>query len=66
MASEDELIEARRKHIEKLVEHGGSPFPRGFIGDDEARRRVVERHTWDVHVQSILQGLRDRGLVRWS
>jgi glycosyltransferase involved in cell wall biosynthesis len=33
---------------------------------EEARRRVVERHTWDVHVHSILQGLRDRGLVRWS
>jgi len=42
VASEDELIGARRKHIEKLVEHGGTPFPRGYIGDDAARRRVVE------------------------
>ncbi|MDH5674197.1 MAG: lysine--tRNA ligase [Myxococcales bacterium] len=41
MASEDELIAARRRHVEKLMEAGGRPFPNGFEADEEARREVV-------------------------
>lgn len=42
MASEEELVAARRAHVERLVQAGGSPYPRGFIGDDARRRHVVE------------------------
>jgi glycosyltransferase involved in cell wall biosynthesis len=31
-----------------------------------ARRRVLERHTWEENVRRLLDRLRDRGLVRWS
>jgi lysyl-tRNA synthetase class 2 len=43
VASEEELIAARRRHIEKLQEAGAQPFPSGvrFGADDEAKRREV-------------------------
>ncbi|HEY2732773.1 MAG TPA: amino acid--tRNA ligase-related protein, partial [Polyangiales bacterium] len=41
MASEEELIAARRKHAEALAAHGGSAFPNGFVGEDRLRREVV-------------------------
>jgi lysyl-tRNA synthetase class 2 len=42
VASEDELIAARRRHIEKLAELGALPYPSGFRADDEKRREVIE------------------------
>jgi lysyl-tRNA synthetase class 2 len=41
VASEEELIAARRKHAEALGAAGSSAFPNGFIGDDRLRREVV-------------------------
>ncbi len=43
MATEDELIEVRRKKAESLREHGIVPFPNDFRADDapEARRRAL-------------------------
>jgi lysyl-tRNA synthetase class 2 len=41
VASEEELIAARRKHAAALNEAGGSAYPNGFIGDDKLRREVV-------------------------
>ena len=31
-----------------------------------ARRRVLERHTWEAHGRKLLDRLRDSGLVRWT
>lgn len=31
-----------------------------------ARRRAVERHTWEVQVARLIQDLRDRGLLLWN
>jgi lysyl-tRNA synthetase class 2 len=42
VASEDELIAARRRHIEKLQEAGTLPYPNDFRPDEAARREVVE------------------------
>jgi lysyl-tRNA synthetase class 2 len=41
VASEEELILARRKHAEALAAAGSRAFPNGFIGDDRLRREVV-------------------------
>jgi lysyl-tRNA synthetase class 2 len=41
VASEDELIAARRKHGSELVQAGTQPYPSGFEGDDKLRREVV-------------------------
>jgi lysyl-tRNA synthetase class 2 len=41
VASEEELILARRKHAAALSAAGSSAFPNGFIGDDRLRREVV-------------------------
>jgi lysyl-tRNA synthetase class 2 len=41
VASEDDLIAARRKHVEKLGELGVLPYPNGFVGDAEARRELA-------------------------
>ncbi|HET8932980.1 MAG TPA: lysine--tRNA ligase [Polyangiales bacterium] len=41
MASEEELIAARRKHAAELANVGEVPFPNGFVGDDKLRREVV-------------------------
>jgi lysyl-tRNA synthetase class 2 len=41
MASEEELIAARKRHVEKLLENGWQPYPNDFRGDDERRREVV-------------------------
>ena len=41
MASEEELIAARRRHIEALEATGASAYPNDFEGDDDKRREVV-------------------------
>ncbi len=41
MASEDDLIEARKKHAAELVAAGVLPFPNGFRGEDAARRELL-------------------------
>ena len=41
MASEEELIAARRKHAAGLSSTGEVPYPNGFVGDDKLRREVV-------------------------
>jgi lysyl-tRNA synthetase, class II len=41
VASEEELIAARRKHAAELANVGEVPYPNGFIGDDKLRREVV-------------------------
>jgi len=41
MASEDDLIEARKKHATELLATGTLPFPNGFVGDDAARRELL-------------------------
>ena len=41
MASEEELIAARRKHGSELASAGTQPFPSGYEGDDRLRREVV-------------------------
>ena len=41
MASEEELVEARRRHAEKLKDASSAPYPSGSPMDDAARRHVV-------------------------
>jgi lysyl-tRNA synthetase class 2 len=41
VASEEELVVARRKHAAELASVGEVPYPNGFIGDDKLRREVV-------------------------
>jgi lysyl-tRNA synthetase class 2 len=41
VASEEELIAARRKHAAGLAGMGEAAFPNGFRGDDKLRREVV-------------------------
>jgi lysyl-tRNA synthetase, class II len=41
MASEEELIAARRRHIETLRQAGGEPYPSDFKPDDAGRREVI-------------------------
>jgi lysyl-tRNA synthetase class 2 len=41
VASEEELIAARRKHASALGAAGAAPFPSGYIGDDALRREVL-------------------------
>lgn len=41
MASEEELIAARRKHAAGLAESEELPYPNDFEGDDKLRREVV-------------------------
>jgi lysyl-tRNA synthetase, class II len=41
VASEEELIAARRKHAADLASASEVPFPNGFVGDDKLRREVV-------------------------
>jgi len=41
MASEDELIAARRRHAESLRDAGASPYPNDFRPDEARRKRVV-------------------------
>jgi len=42
VASEEELIAARRRHVERLQEAGAEPYPNDFQPDDAGRRRVLE------------------------
>ncbi len=53
---------ALAKAILRLVD---DPDLRARLGAS-ARRRVLERHTWEENVRRLLDRLRDRGLVRWS
>ena len=41
MASEDELIAARRRHAEQLRAAGAQPYPNDFEPDDAKRREVI-------------------------
>jgi lysyl-tRNA synthetase class 2 len=41
VASEEELIAARRKHAAGLADSGEVPYPNDFSGDDRLRREVV-------------------------
>jgi lysyl-tRNA synthetase class 2 len=41
MASEDELIAARRRHAEALRDAGAHPYPNDFRPDEARRKRVV-------------------------
>ncbi len=41
MASEEELIAARRKHVQRLAEVGVPPYPNDFQGDDAPRRELL-------------------------
>lgn len=41
MASEEELIRARRAKFEKLEQAGTRAFPNAFKGDDDSRRRAL-------------------------
>jgi lysyl-tRNA synthetase, class II len=41
VASEEELIAARRKHGSELAEAKTVPFPSGYLGDDRRRREVI-------------------------
>jgi len=41
VASEEELIAARRKHGSELAEAKTVPFPSGYLGDDARRREVI-------------------------
>lgn len=41
MASEEELIAARRRHVEALREAGAQPYPADFEEDDARRREVI-------------------------
>jgi len=42
MASEDELVAARKRHAELLLQAGTRAYPNTFVGDDARRRRVIE------------------------
>ncbi len=55
MATEDELILARRKHVAALGEAGSPPYPNDFAGDD-ARRREVLRIAGDEAARERLPG----------
>jgi len=41
VASEEELIAARRRHIERLQEAGAQAYPNDFKADEDARRKVL-------------------------
>jgi lysyl-tRNA synthetase class 2 len=41
MASEEELIAARRRHAEQLRAAGTQPYPNDFVPDDAKRREVI-------------------------
>src|SRR5689334_22164390 len=41
MASEEELIAARRRHVDALRQAGAEPYPADFEGDDARRREVI-------------------------
>jgi lysyl-tRNA synthetase class 2 len=41
VASEEELIAARRQHAEQLAAAESNAYPSGFVGDDRLRREVV-------------------------
>jgi len=41
MASEEELVAARRRHVEELAAVGVMPYPNDFQADEEGRREVV-------------------------
>ncbi len=55
MASEEELIAARRKHAAALQESGERVFPNSFVGDDVLRRDVV-RIANDEAARAVLPG----------
>jgi lysyl-tRNA synthetase class 2 len=42
MASEEELVAARRRHVEELVAVGAQAYPNDFQSDEAGRREVVE------------------------
>jgi len=48
-----------------IVELADDPRRRAALGA-AARRRALERHTWQAHVGGILDALAGRGLVRWD
>jgi glycosyltransferase involved in cell wall biosynthesis len=48
-----------------IVELAGDPGRRAGLGA-AARRRALEKHTWQAHVGGILDALAGRGLVRWD
>lgn len=58
MASEEDLIAARKKHSEGLAGHGVQAFPSGFVGDDTLRREVV-RIANDEAARNALPGEAD-------
>jgi lysyl-tRNA synthetase class II len=41
MATEEDLIAARKKHAEQLAQLGISAYPSGFRGDDSLRRALL-------------------------
>jgi len=41
MASEEELIAARRRHVDQLAQVGVQPYPNDFTADEEGRREVI-------------------------
>lgn len=41
MASEEELIAARRRHVDALAAVGAQPYPNDFQADEDSRREVV-------------------------
>ncbi len=48
-----------------LVRLVDDPLLRMRLGE-AARRRALERHTWEAHVGGIIEALRERGLLRWT
>jgi glycosyltransferase involved in cell wall biosynthesis len=48
-----------------IVELFDDPARRAALGV-AARRRALERHTWDANVRGVVARLSERGLVRWN
>jgi glycosyltransferase involved in cell wall biosynthesis len=48
-----------------IVALADDPARRATLGA-AARRRALEKHTWEAHVGGILEALRARGLLRWE
>lgn len=48
-----------------ILDLAADPSRRATLGA-AARRRAIERHTWQAHVGGILDALAARGLLRWE
>jgi glycosyltransferase involved in cell wall biosynthesis len=48
-----------------ILDLAGDPERRRILGA-EARRRALEKHTWQAHVAGIVDALAGLGLVRWE